>query len=163
MPKGNLEIDESAKYELERGKPVPSIAHSIIQSNLIFELNLNYGKDYKFTSELNILLSGKKYVPDVVIYPKFSFDLAVDEINMTEVPLTTIEILSPKQDLLELMEKKDFFMKAGAKSCWIVLPAMKAIAVYYQSTKYNFFTEFDILKDPTTNIEINLKGIFASE
>ena len=33
---------EISDYELERGKPMPSLNHSIIQANAIFELKSHY-------------------------------------------------------------------------------------------------------------------------
>ena len=36
----------TSDYETERGKPMPSINHSVIQANLIVALRLHYGKKY---------------------------------------------------------------------------------------------------------------------
>ena len=39
-------------YEIERGKPMPSKNHGIIQSNLSGLFYVNYRKQYRFMSEV---------------------------------------------------------------------------------------------------------------
>ncbi len=36
-----------AEYEIERGKPMPSLNHGIIQSNLCFAIQATYRKEYR--------------------------------------------------------------------------------------------------------------------
>ena len=33
-----------SEYEIERGKPIPSKNHAIVQRNLVFSLHLKYGE-----------------------------------------------------------------------------------------------------------------------
>jgi len=49
----------------------------------------------------------------------------------------------------------------GVKSCWIVLPSIKAIMVYTEPDRYVFFHHEDTLTDPNTGIELPLAAVFA--
>ncbi len=149
-------------YEIERNKPMPSLNHSIIQSNLVFELKTKYRSQYSFPSEINIIMPEKpNAVPDIAIYPKLVIDFLDDKIAMKEVPLTTIEILSPTQTEKELVAKAQRYFAAGVKSCWIVLPIFKAIVVFSSPTQRKVFLEDMTLIDSSTGIELPLAEIFS--
>ena len=110
---------ELSAYELERGKPMPSQNHSIVQLNLGFELKTRYRDQFRFMSEINIEVSGRVLVPDIGIFEKTPIDMAHDVQVLTRLPLTTIEILSPKQALDDLIDQVDAYLAAGVKSCWL--------------------------------------------
>ena len=147
-------------YELQRGKPMPSKLHSIIQNNLGFILNLNYRNKYQFLSELSIEIDGWSSVPDIAIYPKMEIDYLHDEIHVTEVPLCTIEILSPTQSLNDLTSKVEKYFQAGVKSCWLVIPGFKNIYVFTTPDSYKIFTSDQMLEDEQLNISFSLAEVF---
>ena len=148
-------------YEIERGKPMPSKNHGFIQSRLSMIIGYRYLNTYNLYSELDIIMPEKPdSVPDVCIYPKSEIDFSEDVIGMKEMPLTTIEILSPTQRENELVAKAKRYFAAGVKSCWIVLPIFKVIVVYSSPTKRQVFTEDMTLIDEVTGIELNLADIF---
>lgn len=151
---------ELSPYELERGKPMPSKNHSIVQSNLVFGLMTHYRQSFRFMSEINIDVLGRTVVPDVGIFPKMEADMAVDEVIVTQLPLTTIEILSPSQALTDLTDKARAYFQAGVKSCWIVLPDQQGVFVYSGPKEYNYFHGKDVLRDPATGIELELAPLF---
>lgn len=148
-------------YELERGKPMPSFNHSIVQSNLIGELRGRLRQTHTITSELNLELNGKKLVPDLAIFPKLTPDMQQDILWVKEAPLTTIEILSPKQDLDSLLEKARLFLVAGVRSCWLVLPAVGTIAVFTGPAAYRSFASDSAVLDELLGVEISLADIFG--
>ena len=150
-----------SNYELERGKPMPSFNHSVVQINLGFELKSRLQKTHTITSELNLELDGKKLVPDLAIFLKLAPDMQHDILWVKEVPLTTIEILSPKQDLDSLLEKARLFLAAGVRSCWLVLPAVGTIAVFTGPSVYHSFTSDNALLDEVLGVEIPLADIFS--
>jgi len=78
-----------------------------------------------------------------------------------DTPLTTIEILSPKQDLDTLLEKAELFLAAGVKSCWIVIPAVGTIAVFTGPTTYRSFANGGAVIDEVLGVEIPLAEIFS--
>lgn len=153
---------EISQYELERNKPMPSKNHSIVQSNLIFELKTRYKKTFSFLSEIDILMPGKpNCVPDIGIYPKLKFDFLDDEIAMSEMPLTAIEIVSSSQSDSDILKKINRYFNAGVQSCWFVMPGFRAISVYSSINNYEFFTSDMTLIDQATGIELPLTEIFS--
>ncbi len=153
---------EISQYEIERNKPMPSKNHSIVQGNLIFELKTRYREMYSFLSEVDILMPSKpNCVPDIAIYPKLTFDFLDDEIAMTEMPLTAIEIVSPSQSDSDILKKINRYFNAGVQSCWFVMPGFRAISVYSSIDNYEFFTSNMTLIDSATGIELPLTDIFS--
>jgi Uma2 family endonuclease len=153
---------ELSEYEIERNKPLPDFKHSIVQSNLIFELGSLHNKEFSFFSELNISMpTGKDAVPDISIYPKMKIDYSHDIMSMEEMPLTTIEISSPPQTEEDLIRNAKRYFDAGVKSCWVVLPIFKIIVIFSEPTKRKVFTSDMTLIDPATGIELPLGDIFS--
>jgi len=154
--------NEISQYELERNKPIPSKNHSIVQGNLTTEINILYRKRFTLMSEIEISMPSKpNCVPDIAIYPKLKFDFLDDELSMTEMPLTAIEIVSPSQSDNDIIKKINRYFNAGVKSCWFVMPSFRAISVYSSINKYEFFTSDMTLIDPATCIELPLSDIFS--
>jgi Uma2 family endonuclease len=153
---------ELSQYEIERNKPMPSKNHGFIQSKLSMIIGYRYLNTYDLFSELDIIMPEKPdSVPDVCIYPKSEIDFSEDTIGMKEMPLTTIEILSPTQRENELVAKAKRYFAAGVKSCWIVLPIFKVIVVYSSPTQRQVFTEDMTLIDKITGIELPLNEVFS--
>ena len=153
---------EISQYELERNKPMPSKNHSIVQGNLTTEINILYRKRFRLMPEVDILMPSKpNCVPDIAIYPKLEFNFLDDELAMTEMPLTAIEIVSPSQSDNDIIKKINRYFNAGVKSCWFVMPSFKAISVYSSIDKYEFFTSEMTLIDAATGIELPLHDIFS--
>lgn len=160
-----METLESIKsdYELERGKPMPSWNHSVIQSNLIYFLRVRYNQTHSFLSELSLGLSDaeQKMVPDVSIYPKTAHYLTTDQITVTESPETVIEILSPTQNVAELTDKAERYLALGVKSCWIIVPGLCNASVSSVPGVYQTFDRHETLHDSATGIELDLSALFS--
>ena len=154
-----VQTTQLSDYEKERGKPMPSKNHGLIQSNLILALGFNYRKLFSFPTELTIHLNGKDYVPDICIYPKMQFNGRQDVIRMTEVPLTAIEIISPAQGQDDIMQKFEVYFAQGVKSCWFVQTINDSIAVYLPDNQ-TFVFHNENLTDPSNDISIDLKEVF---
>ena len=154
-------IESVSEYELERGKSMPSLLHSVLQSNLIRLLSATYHQTYLILPELSIATpDDKPLVPDIAIYPRFEIDWKNDILRQPEAPLATIEILSPKQNLSELNDKAQRYFDLGVTSCWIVLTSMDAIAVNHQEGKYTFFTKDETLVDDKIGVKLPLEEVF---
>lgn len=155
-------LDEISEYERERGKPMPTLNHAIVQANLIFVLKTHYREQYSIASELNITMPERPdTVPDVAIYPKLDINYFFDITSMTEMPLTVIEIVSPSQSDAEIVAKFKRYFDAGVQSCWLVMPSFQAVSVYSAFGKYQFFSETDTLTDLVTGIELAVSEVFA--
>jgi Uma2 family endonuclease len=147
-------------YEQERGKPMPSKNHAIVQGNAYFELRNQYGTQYDILTELSLDLTSGKAVPDLCIYEKTPRNWQEDVIKTKEAPLLAIEILSPKQNFNDITDKiKDVYFPAGMKSAWIVLPSVESVMVIKPNQKTKTYNE-GILKDEASGFELNLDKVF---
>jgi Uma2 family endonuclease len=156
-------IELLSSYELERGKPMPSLNHSILQSRLLVALFTGYGKTYSILSELTLQMPDKPdAVPDICIYPTLDIDFLHDRPFLEQMPLTAIEIISPSQSNDDVLAKFERYFKAGVGSGWLVLPSFQAISVYAAIGNYQFFTATDTLTDLTSGIHLPLSEIFAN-
>ena len=135
-----------------------SYNHGYIQVNLAVALHkLN---KYSIVSAVTVEIDDKSYIPDILIYPKRPIDLVHDVIQMTEMPLLAIEILSPTQGTKEIADKFELYFNAGIQSCWLVVPLIASITVYSSITQANTFSNAEVA-DEVLDIRIPLPGIFA--
>lgn len=148
-------------YEIERGKPMPSKNHSIVQKRLVVFLENHYGSQFEIMPEINLDQPNMRdRVPDIGIFPPQEFVPEDDEIRMAQTPLGLIEILSPKQDITELLTKCAEYFKNGVRSYWLVLPALRTIYVFSAANDYEVFAKTDRLSDDKLGVEVNLADIF---
>jgi len=150
---------EISDYELERGKPMPSLKHALIQRNLLI-LNAGLSAEYLVLPELSLALDAQKAVPDVSVFLRSAIDATVEQIAVTQVPRTAIEILSPTQGIAELLEKAGRYFAAGVQSYWLVVPELRAVAVYSAPAKYRYFYNGDTLADPATGASLVVSQLF---
>lgn len=145
-------------YETERGKPMPNRIHGAIQTKLAVLLN-QYSNKFQFPSEVS-LSTNPPTTPDLCIYPQKKLDWRTIAAKESEMPLTTIEILSPSQALDELVAKaENSYFTMGVKSAWIVVPALKTIIVLLPDEQKLYFTT-GMLEDPATGIKIPVEKVF---
>jgi Uma2 family endonuclease len=149
-----------SEYELERGKPMPSKLHARVQSNLNFQLQLNYRDRYDFFTELSLALDGWDCVPDISIYEKTDIDFQVDEVELTLAPLCAIEIISPSQSLYTLIAKAATYFEKNVKSCWLIVPILKNIYVFESREVYEIFKADQTLTDKPLGISLSLSEVF---
>lgn len=155
------EVIVKSDYELERGKPIPSKNHGFIQTRLAIAISLNCEEKYEIASEINVLINGRVKVPDLAIFENADYTPGYDEINVEEIPVGVIEILSPKQSMADLIAKSYEYFGAGVKSYWLVLPEVKTIFVYHAPNEYEAYVKTGILKDIQLDIELDIAQVFA--
>lgn len=135
----------------------PSKNHSYIQITLGAALLVL--KNYSVFSKLSLDIGGKEYVPDLCLYPKQVFNPSKDEIKTQVLPLLAIEILSPSQNIQELIDKCSVYFASGVKSCWLVLPVACAVMVLNNSETATTYIEQ--LRDENLGITLDLKAVFS--
>lgn len=162
-PLTDVAADAVSDYEIERGKPMPSLNHSLVQPQITFLLKRDYGKEFSTPSELELAFLPKNAVPDICIYPKMHINFEEeDTLKMKEVPLTAIEILSPKQALEDVLSKaRKVYFANGVKSVWVVLVSLKTVVVMTPDMPPKYFVEGELF-DPVTNIRLTVSDIFQS-
>lgn len=141
---------------------MPSLNHAILQSNLIAILRIKYRKEFTFASELSVSLADKPFVPDICIYPKRQVDWQNDEVRLSEPPLTTIEISSPKQNFDDFERKLKAYFDAGVKSFWLVIPFTETLTIFYPNEKPVSFTTGEAI-DKATGIRASVDELFSKE
>jgi Uma2 family endonuclease len=150
-------------YKLERNKPMPSLDHSLIESQLGFILRRDYRNEYTSMTELSLETLPKGSTPDICIYPKMNRELGKqpDVVKMTQMPLTTVEILSSTQSLSSIIQKiKEYYFPAGVKSAWVIIPELLAIVLYSpDKDDYEWFKSGK-MTDPATGITVDVKEVF---
>ncbi len=146
-----------SEYEID--KPMSSKNHARVERRLHVLLT-PFEKQFDILAQMSLELLGEKTTPDISICPLTEFDWTKDEMRLSFPPITTIEILSPKQALTDVTDKifTNYF-PAGVKSAWIVIPTLRVIHVLLPDNQILTFTS-GLLKDPATNIEINVDEIF---
>lgn len=146
-------------YELERGKPMPSKNHGIIQARLIVQLDKS--QEYQPISEFTLeLIPGRPMTPDISICPREPMDLWHDEVRGVLPPVSAIEIVSMSQSSDEMRRKVRDYLDHGVKSCWLVDPPMQEITVFTADGKKKTF-EQGIVTDPVTGLTVDLDAVFA--
>lgn len=154
-----METTAPSTYEAERGKPMPSVLHSLIQKRLI-QLFSPFEPPYLLFSELTLELEGSCFTPDVSVYRDVEFDFLSDRVRMTDPPLIAVEIASPTQGIQDLVDKIQTLLDHGVKSCWLVLPPIQTITVFTEGMDSTTYTEGTVT-DPVTDIAVDLADVFA--
>ncbi len=153
-------VSLETQYEQERGKPMPSKNHSIIQGNVYFELRNQYGKQFDIYPELSLELTSGGAVPDICIYDKTPRDWQVDVIKTNNPPLLAIEILSPRQVFDDITDKiNKVYFPAGMKSVWVILPKVESVMLFRPNEKIETYNG-GIMQDTSSGFELNIDNIF---
>jgi len=149
-----------SEYEIERGKPMPNKNHAIVPGNIYYLLRQKYESSFRLMPEVSIIVEEKERVPDIAIFELMDFTPGNDDVKLVETPLNVVEMLSPKQNLADLIAKSYIYFQAGIKSYWLVLPDLTTIYVFSAPNEYEVFAKKGILKDPKIQVELNLEDIF---
>jgi len=149
-----------SEYEIERGKPIPSKNHAIVQGNVYFLLRQKYEDQFRVVPEVSVIVNEKERVPDIALFEKLEFSPGNDEVKLSEMPFLIIEILSPKQNLTDLIVKSHIYFEAGVQSYWLILPDLKTVYVFSAPDEYEAYVKTGMLKDTQLDIELDLENVF---
>jgi Uma2 family endonuclease len=152
------DLDERTEYEIERGKPMPSMNHSRLQKRLTSALQ-TFEPPYEIFPELTIELDGEKFTPDISVYTATASDWDNDVIRRTDPPLVTIEIVSPRQRLSDVTDKARFYLAHGVHAVWIVQPEFRIIAVMLPGELPRMCTTGEV-RDTSTGVYVTIEEIF---
>ena len=160
-----IDFNHEIETEFDTDVKMSSRLHAYLQTHISYLLELAYANQYTIFTELDLDFASGKTRPDLCIFPRTPINWLADDIVVQDVPLTTIEILSPcdgptKQNLTELIERiyaKHF--PAGVKSVWLVIPPLELITVFLPNQQKINVIE-GILTDPATGLQLNLTEVF---
>jgi Uma2 family endonuclease len=155
-----LERDkEISEYELERGKPMPSFSHSLLEKRVMFAF-MTYEPQYEIMPELSLELGDMRSVPDIAVCLPRKHDWRNDSLRVSEPPVLTIEILSPKQSLSDVFEKADAYLRHGVPEVWVIIPEIQSISVCTAIGKQKTYTSGDV-QHSSNLITLNIEKLFA--
>jgi Uma2 family endonuclease len=136
---------------------LPSFNHGYFQ--LSIGIALRQQEKFSVVSASSIEINGKEYIPDISVYPKRKVDRLHDIIKMTDMPLLAIEIISPTQGTLELMNKFDIYFEGGIKSCWLVDPLPGSVMVLNSPDQAQTFTSGEVI-DEVVDMRVLIDELF---
>lgn len=141
---------------------MPSLYHSVVQSNLAALFYIGYGTHYRALTQPTLLLNEWESEPDLAIFPKRTLNWLLDEIRITEAPLSIIEIISPIQGTQEIKEKFVKYFATGIKSCWLVNPLTETIQIFTADWKSKLFSAESIaIQDSSIDVSIEFQKVFS--
>jgi Uma2 family endonuclease len=106
-------------------------------------------------------LTPNSTTPDLILVPKFIPDFDHNPAKYAEPPLLTIEIQSPSQSTGLMVDKTEIYFAFGVKSCWIVIPSLRAVIVCDRPGHYQFFHGEEIIHDIQLDIQLPVAEVFA--
>ena len=146
-------------YEKERGKPMPSLNHGVVQAKFSFALISACQDRYLVGSEIT-LGTEPPLTPDLVVTGGRQLDWLRDEIRLTEAPLTAIEIVSPSQSVNDFIPRIESYFRFGVRSVWLVHPPLKQVIVFGPDYDPKVINE-GLIVDPALDVRIALEEIFT--
>ncbi|MCK5718497.1 MAG: Uma2 family endonuclease [Thiomargarita sp.] len=139
---------------------LPSYHHSYTKARLIGALL----KIESFTvfSELTLQIDNQTYKPDICVYPEHEVNLSLpDSLEVKEMPILAIEILSQNHTIQEILERFAIYFAAIVKSCWLIVPIAGAVIVYTSPEKAQLFNTGTVIDDQL-NIKLPLNEVFVN-
>ncbi len=150
-------LDE--EYEQERGKPMPSLNHGVVQAKLSFALISAYQDQYLVGSEVT-LATEPPLTPDLIVSSERQLDWLRDEIRVAEAPLTVFEIVSPSQSINDFIPRIESYFRFGVKSVWLVHPPFKQVVIFTPDMELQVYNEGEVV-DRALGFKIALSEIFS--
>jgi Uma2 family endonuclease len=125
------------RYQLIQGDlymaPAPNRFHQEISRNLQFELHSYLKRNpigKLFNAPFDVYLDEVNvFQPDILIVLNERLAILTEE-GAEGAPELVVEILSPKTRLLDLVNKKKEYARAGVKELWIIDPETRAITIH---------------------------------
>jgi len=147
------EIDDSPAWEFLNGvptqKPMPKLPHSRLQLRLaqaIESLAQPLGAIYAFP-ELRCTFSNRSLVPDIAILRREKIPLTpegeMENTAINQAPDWVIEILSPQQSAVKMLNKITLCLEQGCALGWLINPEEKSIVVYFPDRPPQIFSAVD--------------------
>lgn len=154
-------IDEEQEFD-----DMGSYNHSLVQGNLAYLLrkHSNYSVFIELSLDTRTLDKDSfpfvrdELKPDVCVYPRRSV-VDLDMLTVTEMPILAIEVVSPRQGVLGIVEKFQAYFALGIRSCWLVEPMTAIVRIYHPDSDPKTFSAGDVV-DEAISITLPLGDIF---
>jgi Uma2 family endonuclease len=132
-----------------------SLYASRVANNLVVAL----ASKFDVFVQLNLNLDDWRSLPVLSAYPKGEFtpNWLNDRDELTDPPTLIVEVCSASESPHQFMQSAAEYLRAGVRSCWIVVPKSKSVIVI--SDKAREFTH-DSLFDSSLSFALPLHEIF---
>lgn len=133
--------------------------HSYICLEILTQIIPN--KAFKPLPELTLDID-KGIKPDISVYPKELApqpDFFTDITRYNKMPVLAIEVISPSQNIQDLLEKSKNLVSAGVKTVWTIEPFSKTIFV----TTNAGIQIFHNTTVESEGIKVDFQAIFGSD
>lgn len=123
----SAKVEEIVELQTDR-REVSSFNRSFICASIIEQLNKN--KMFKALPALTLDI-GNGLTPDVSVYLREQLkpNFLRDFLKYTEMPVVAVEIVSGNQNIQNLLEKAELFIKNGVKAVWTIEPYSRSVFV----------------------------------
>ena len=153
---------EASSYEKERGKPMPNLSHSLLEPRIAFAFHNQAGDRFLVAIELTLeLADGSVLTPDVTVLAKRPINWSREPAHCRDLPILVVEIISPSQGYLSVVEKKEVYFANGVQSVWEVNPALRLIAILRPDEQVPQVIQHGEAKDPATGLTVRVEDVFA--
>ncbi len=149
-------------------KPMPQGHHSIIQSELLTELNLVLKRKGIATPfpELRCTFGGRSIVPDLAVFENSRIPTDAGKIAnvFTIAPDWTIEVLSPGQSANKVLKNINHCLAHGAQMGWLIDPNDRSVVVSgagYNAVVVDELTDILPVPDFAESMEISIDQMFG--
>lgn len=161
-------LDESPAWEYADGvaiqKPRSKFRHSILQKQLLIALD-NSSDNYTALPELRCTFGGRSIVPDisVIAWDRIQVnDTGEPEDNFFKAPNWAIEILSPDQKVIRVIDNLLHCLHHGCFLGWLVEPGDRSILTFAPQQELNIYRgEAPLPTLPGIKLEFTATQIFA--
>lgn len=125
-------IDTEVLTEIENEKvqaeEMPTFNHSVTCARITKQLSKN--ESIEALPELTLAI-GNGLTPDISVYPTelIQPDFFQDITRFETPPLLAIEVISPSQNIQDLLQKAKTLTEAGSKTVWTIEPFTRSIFV----------------------------------
>jgi len=139
----------------ERTEPLPSLNHSYICIEIIKQLLANQA--IQALPELTLEIDNG-LTPDISVFPKAKIkpNFFRDIVKFKEMPILAIEVISPQQNIQDVLEKAPVLIHAGVKVVWTVEPYGRTVFVSTEAGETIFHEE----RVETEGIRVDFSKIF---
>ncbi|BCW95041.1 MAG: Uma2 family endonuclease [Fimbriimonadales bacterium] len=162
--------DDGRKYELVDGEAteVPtSVKHDVIGMKLAFSLSPHLADRAYFTGAQAgfRMASGNIRIPDIGVILKQSLpEGKLPEGFGDRAPDLAIEIVSPSEDMPDLMRKVGEYFESGAQEVWLLFPESQRVVRYTSPFDSTVLHADDTLTTPLApDFRVRVGDLFAVE
>lgn len=137
---------------------MPTLNQSYVCSQIMRQLLPN--EQIEVLPELTLAI-GNGLTPDISVYPKGEIkpNFWSDITRFEKPPLVAIEIISPTQNIQDLLEKAKVLVQSGAKAVWTIEPFSYSIWVTTEKETRLFHNTIV----ESEGIKVDFQKIFGSD